>query len=111
MANVTYKRGSIIIADFDPTLGREQKKRRPGLVVSNDEYSNMTHVMPITRTKRQTPMLIPLDERTSTEGYVMIDQSRSLDLSKRNAEFVEMVPNDILDDILERFLLRFKRDS
>ena len=32
MANATYKQGSIIIADFDPTLGREQKKRRPGLV-------------------------------------------------------------------------------
>ena len=105
-----FKQGSILLADFDPAKGHEQKKRRPALVVSNDEYSNMTHVMPITRTERQTPMLIALDERTNTEGYIMIDQSKSFDLSKRNAEFIEMIPDDILDEVLERFWLRFQRD-
>lgn len=106
----TFQQGSIIWVDLDPTLGREQKRRRPAVVVSNDVYSNMIHIMPITRTERQTPMLVQLDERTTTEGYVMVDQSRSLDLSQRNPEFIEMIPKDILEDILNRFWLRFKRN-
>ena len=105
-----YEQGDIIWLTPDPTLGREQKGRRPAIVVSNDEYSNMPHVMPITRTKRETPMLVSLDERTKTRGYVMIDQSRSLDLSQRDVEFIEKVPKDILNEILERFWLRFKTD-
>jgi mRNA-degrading endonuclease toxin of MazEF toxin-antitoxin module len=37
-----------------------------------NEAGNMTTIMPITQTKRKTPMLIPLDERTKTKGYNML---------------------------------------
>ena len=108
---IFFKQGSIISIVFDPTLGHEQKGRRPAIVVSNDKYSNMTEIMPITRTKRLTPMLVSLDERTDTIGYIMIDQSRSVDLSKRDARFIEMLPNDLLDEVLVRFLLRFEKNK
>jgi len=35
--------GDIVIVDFDPSLGSEQKGKRPGVVVSNDVYHKKTN--------------------------------------------------------------------
>ena len=47
--------GDIIIVDFDPSLGSEQRGKRPGVVVSNDIYHKKTNgffiVVPITYDK------------------------------------------------------------
>ena len=45
--------GDIIVLDFDPQAGFEQKGRRPALVVSNNKYNKhckMAMVCPITNT-------------------------------------------------------------
>lgn len=49
----TPKQGDIIIINFDPSSGREIKKKRPAIVVSTDNYSVVTGfvaVCPITST-------------------------------------------------------------
>lgn len=47
--------GDIVIVDFDPSLGSEQKGKRPCVVVSNEIYHHKTSglaiVVPITSNK------------------------------------------------------------
>jgi len=58
-------------------------------------------VCPITHTDRNSPFHIMLDDRTNTDGFVMCDQARNLDLEKREAVFVEKLPFDIIADVVD----------
>ena len=91
--------GDIIILSFDPQVGHEQKGRRPGLVVSNNEFfkrTKMTMVCPISNSLSGFPTHIELDNRTVTTGEVMCEQVKCLDISARNAVYVEAAPDDIV---------------
>ena len=99
-----FNEGSIIFADFDPTMGHEQAGRRPAVVVSNDDYNRIMglHIVcPISNTDRDFPTHIKLDERTRTTGSIFCEHVRTLDLSKRNPKYVEDVPEDIFDEVKE----------
>ena len=97
--------GDIVTITFDPRLGHEQKGRRPGLVISNDEYhkrtKNLALICPITNTVTGFPMHIKLDDRTNTKGVIMCEQIISLDYKKRNVVYEEFVPDDILDNVID----------
>ena len=103
MVNV-FEQGDIVYLDFDPQSGHEQRGRRPALVVSNDLYnrvSNLTMVCPITHTDRSHPFHVRLDERTKTDGVILCDQARMLDLNSRNASFVEKAPSEIIAEAVD----------
>ena len=96
--------GDIVYLDFDPQSGHEQKGRRPALVVSNDVMNRLctlTMVCPVTHTDRGSPLHVPLDGRTRTDGFILCDQVRMLDLKARNAGFVERAPEDILAEVVD----------
>jgi len=38
------KQGNIILVDFDPQAGHEQKGRRPALVISNDLFNRYSEM-------------------------------------------------------------------
>jgi mRNA interferase MazF len=98
------KQGHIIWLDFDPQAGHEQKGRRPALVISNETFntfSNLAIVCPITNTNKNYPFHIKLDERTRTTGVILCDQTRTLDINARNFEFIELLPADILFEVLD----------
>lgn len=99
------RQGDIIVLNFSPTLGHEQRGRRPALVVSNNTFHKFTHgiaiVCPITNTHRNVPAHIMLDSKTSTTGFIMADQVKALDLTKRNASLIEIVSDDILSLVCE----------
>ena len=97
----TPRQGDIIMMSFNPTRGHEQKGySRPAVVVSNASFNKFARgvaiVCPITNTDRGIPLQPKLDERTITSGVIMTDQVKALDLSARNAVFVEQLPLDIL---------------
>ena len=94
--------GDIILLEFDPQAGHEQKGKRPAFVVSNNSFNQFTKVAivcPITNSVRKFPLHVPLDERTKTSGVIMCEQAKSLDLSARKASFVEKAPIDILQEV------------
>jgi len=98
------KQGDIIILNFDPQTGHEQKGRRPGLIVSNDQFhkrTNMAMVCPITNTISNFPAHITLDDRTDTSGEIMCEQVKCLDISARNVSYKESVPDDIIDEAID----------
>jgi len=90
--------------NFDPQTGHEQKGRRPGLIVSNDQFhkrANMAMVCPITNTISGFPTHIALDHRTSTTGEIMCEQVKCLDIIARDATFKEAAPDDITDEAID----------
>lgn len=99
------KQGDIIWINLDPQAGHEQKGRRPALVISNNTFNSFTKtaamVCPITNTDKSIPIQIKLDNRTKTSGAVMCDQSKILDLKKRNAAFIERAADDIIFDVID----------
>jgi len=99
-----FEQGDIVYLDFDPQAGHEQKGRRPALVVSNNLFnrvSSLTMVCPITHTDRKHPFHIRLDSRTKTDGVIMCDQARMLDLQVRHALFEEKAPEDITSEAVD----------
>jgi len=59
-------RGEIWLADFEPVRGHEQGRRRPALVISNDQFNNgpagLIFVVPFTtRERAQMPMRVRVD--------------------------------------------------
>lgn len=99
-----FEQGDIVYLDFDPQAGHEQKVRRPAIVVSNNLFnrvSSLTMVCPITHTDRGHPFHIRLDKRLKTDGVVMCDQARMLDLASRHAAFVEKAPDDITAEAVD----------
>lgn len=99
-----FEQGDIVYLDFDPQSGHEQKGRRPALVISNNLFnrvSSLTMVCPITHTDRGHPFHLRLDERTRTDGVILCDQARMLDLNSRHASFVERAPEDISSEAVD----------
>ncbi|MBC7075936.1 MAG: type II toxin-antitoxin system PemK/MazF family toxin [Syntrophomonadaceae bacterium] len=108
------EQGDIVFLEFDPQTGHEQKGRRPAFVVSNNtfnQFTKMAIVCPITNTDRGFPLHVPLDKRTKTTGVVMCEQVKSLDISARNAIFLEKVPADILEEVIDIFVSFVERES
>lgn len=98
------EQGDIILLEFDPQAGHEQKGRRPAFVASNNifnQFTKMAIVCPITNTNKGFPLHVRLDERTKTTGVIMCEQAKSLDISARNASFLEKVPEDILEEVID----------
>jgi len=81
--------GDIVMMDFDPQVGREQAKRRPALVLTDQRYnraSGLAVVCPLTSKRKPYPFALPftLDR---VEGAVLVDQLKSLDWEGRKAKF------------------------
>ena len=99
-----FEQGDIVYLNFTPQAGHEQRGRRPALVVSNNLYnrvSSLTMVCPITHTDRSHPFHIRLDQRTKTDGVILCDQARMLDLHSRNASFVEKAPEELVAEAVD----------
>lgn len=102
-----FEQGDIVYLDFDPQAGHEQKDRRPALVVSNNLFNrvcSLAMVCPVTHTDRGHPFHIRLDNRTKTDGVILCDQARMLDLNSRNASFEEKAPSDITAEAVDMII-------
>ena len=47
------------------------------------------------------PLHIPLDRRTKTTGMILTEHVKCLDVASRNIQYVEKIPEDILNKTLE----------
>jgi mRNA interferase MazF len=102
-----FEQGDIVYLDFNPQAGHEQKGRRPAIIISNNLYnriSSLTMVCPITHNDKNHPFHIRLDDRTKTDGVIMCEQARMLDLESRMAVFVEKAPIDIISDAVDMII-------
>ncbi len=101
------KRGDIYVVSLDPTAGREQQGNRPVLIISPDDFNSATKlpvVLPITNGGDFARRLGFAVEITGikTTGIVRCDQPRVLDLSERAGRKVDMLPDELMDEVLAK---------
>ena len=99
-------RGDIIRLDFDPSAGHEQQGARPALVLSPAAFNRfgMALACPITRGgafARGQAWTVALTG-LATEGVVLCNQARMVDLRARRRQFIETAPTDVVAGVLAR---------
>ena len=96
--------GDIIYVDFNPTKGHEQKRKRPGIVVSKklfNQKTNLVLICPITTNIKDFPTHYELKETKKIYGSVLCEHVRSIDFKSRNVKFVETASElDLLSVIM-----------
>ena len=102
------KRGDIWLANLNPTAGKEQQGMRPVQIMSQQEFnrSGLTVVCPITQGGNQARYagfaVTLMGTGTQTQGVVMCNQPRTIDLAARQGKFVESVPESLIQEALAR---------
>lgn len=99
------ERGDVVYLDFDPQAGREQKGRRPALVLSPLSYNRrvgLCIVCPITNQTKGYPFEIAIPSGYKVMGVVLADQVKSLDWQARKASFLDHLPQPSVDDVLAK---------
>lgn len=87
------KRGEIYWTNFEPAVGGETKKRRPGLIVSNNtgnEVSSVVMIAPITSKVKE---VYPFEVKILLKGKpakIMLNQCRAIDKSRLSEKMGEV---------------------
>ncbi|MEQ5818238.1 type II toxin-antitoxin system ChpB family toxin [Halomonas sp. SCS19] len=108
-----YSRGDIVRVPLNPTEGREQRGDfRPALVLTPIAFNHFGTVVvaPITQGgnfARHAGFAVPLSG-TRTQGVVLVNQIRTVDLEARGARRVESAPDHVVDDALARVRTLFE---
>ena len=97
------EKGDFIWLSFEPQSGHEQKGRRPALVISNElfnRHAGLVLVCPVTNTDRKFPFHLPVPSSGSVQGFVMVEQVKSLDFATRQASFIEKAPASLVQNVV-----------
>ena len=81
--------GDIVMMNFNPQISREQAKRRPALVLTDQRYnraSGLAIVCPLTSKRKVYPFALPVTVG-DVDGAVLVDQLKSMDWAGRKASF------------------------
>lgn len=101
-------RGEIYIVTLDPVVGHEQQGRRPVLVLTQRDFNVLTTaplIVPITNGggfARRIGYAVALPPTMRTTGVIRCDQPRIADMRERDAQFIELAPQDVVEDVLDR---------
>jgi len=101
VARYVPRAGDLIWLDFDPQAGREQAKRRPALVVTDQTYnqaSGLVVVCPLTSRRKPYPFALPVTV-DKIEGAVLVDHLKSLDWTVRNAKYHSTADPSLLANV------------
>lgn len=108
MVGAIFDRGDIVLVSLDPTLGREQQGTRPALVLTSKLFNKLGDVLvaPISQGgnfARYAGFAVSLaGTGCTTQGVILVNKIRMLDLSARKARKVETVPDVITDEVMAR---------
>lgn len=85
----SYKRGDVLLIDFDPVRGSEQGKVRPAVVIQNDVANQYSPVLIVAAVTSSLRALHPTDvEALAPEGglrknsRILLNQIRTVDKAR-----------------------------
>ena len=87
----------IVLVNLDPTQGSEIKKTRPCLIISPNEmnkYLQTIVVAPMTTSSKPYPTRVEV-KHNKTNGWVVIDQIRTVDRARILKTFDFLTENEI----------------
>ncbi|HZT32645.1 MAG TPA: type II toxin-antitoxin system PemK/MazF family toxin [Bryobacteraceae bacterium] len=109
-----FGRGTVIVVELDPTVGREQRGVRPCVVVSDpdvisDQRFPLVCVVPITGTPGEGllyPELAPGKSGLAKTSFALIDHLRSIDKRRVQRVFGSLAREEMtaIDEGLTLFL-------
>ncbi len=115
MKRAKYGRGDIVRLNLNPTAGREQQGDfRPALVLTPAAYNatGLAVIAPITQGgdfARYAGFAVTLSGAgTETQGVILCNQIRSVDLEARGAKRIESVPDVVIEEVLARVQALFE---
>ncbi len=91
------KQYQIVLVNLDPTLGSEIQKTRPCVIISPDEINDNLRtivIAPMTSTSRKYPTRVKI-KHNSQEGWVVIDQLRTIDKIRIVKKFDSLTEKEI----------------
>ena len=91
------KQYQIVLVNLDPTLGSEIQKTRPCVIISPNEMNdNLKTVViaPMTSSSRKYPTRVKV-KHNSQEGWVVIDQIRTIDKIRIVKKFGSLTEKEI----------------
>jgi mRNA interferase ChpB len=101
-------RGEIWLVNLDPTVGREQQGMRPVFVVSEKKLNaiGLSVACPVTQGGQQSRFsgfaVSLMGTGTQTQGIVMCNQPRTIDMAARLGHFIETTSPNLIDEVLAR---------
>lgn len=85
MSTIQPLRGEVWFAQFDPTIGHEQAKKRPCIVLSANDFnqgaSGLLIVVPLTTRDRKNPLHIPIippEGGVLAKSFALSEQIRAI---------------------------------
>ena|SRR5438477_5455694 len=85
MNNQKPSRGEVWFANLNPTIGHEQAKTRPCLIISDDTFNHgpaqLHIVLPMTSKNKNHPLRVPvkwLEGGSEIDSFILCDQIRTL---------------------------------
>ncbi|BAQ56617.1 type II toxin-antitoxin system PemK/MazF family toxin [Lactobacillus acetotolerans] len=98
----------LIVIDFDPAIGKEIRKRRPALVMSNAGYSQVTGLVVIAlithaTNNRLKNFFVPVVSN-KVSGYINPLQFFTYDFRKRNAKKLDLLPTSAFVEVKQVML-------
>lgn len=95
--------GDIVWLNFEPQAGREQKGKRPAIIISpfifNKLSYNLAIVCPITNQVKKYPFEVELPAEMKTSGVILVNHIKSLDWKARNIDFIEKAPEEVMKKV------------
>jgi len=111
---VTLERGTVVLVELDPTVGREQRGVRPCVAVSDpavnaDQRFPLIAVVPVTGTAgvgALYPVLAPGSSGLTKPSFALVDHIRSIDKRRIRRMFGQVSSLELatIDQGLELFL-------
>ncbi len=115
MKRARFGRADIVRINLNPTAGREQQGDfRPALVITPAAYNatGLAVIAPITQGgdfARYAGFAVTLSGAgTQTQGVILCNQIRSVDLEARGAKRIETVPDEIFEEVQARIQALFE---
>jgi mRNA interferase MazF len=91
------KQYQIVLVNLDPTLGSEIQKTRPCVIISPNEINDNLRtvvIAPMTSASRAYPTRVKV-KHNSQEGWVVIDQIRTIDKIRIIKKFGSLTEQEI----------------
>ena len=98
------ERGDVVWLNFNPQSGREQKGKRPAVVLSPKEYNEKVGLglfCPITSKIKNYPFEVKIINE-KIDGVILSDQIKSLDWKTREIEFIAKITSAQISEIIDK---------
>jgi mRNA interferase MazF len=99
------ERGDVVWISLNPQAGHEQSGRRPAVVLSPSRYNGkvgLAILCPVTTQVKGYPFEVRVPEGLPVKGAILSDQAKSLDWRARQAEFICLLPDQIIACVLQK---------